>query len=216
MTKIFIYGEYSARKNYAGALKGCGAEPIITTDLSLTSECSGLLLPGGGDADPGLYGQKNTGSFDVDGQLDKTEILLIHKFCEDSKPILGICRGIQIINIAFGGDLIQDIKNGAAHKWEKATGDKVHQVSACKQSFLYKLYGERFSVNSAHHQAVGRVAAGFSVAAKADDGTVEAIENREKNIYAVQWHPERMAFENRRNDTVDGRALFDFFLNFLK
>lgn len=216
MTKIFIYGEYSARKNYAEALKGCGAEPIITTDLSLASECSGLLLPGGGDIDPKEYRQENTSGKDIDNKLDMIEMSLIKSFANEGKPILGICRGLQIINTTFGGDLIQDISTSATHRWDEAIGDKTHMVSAGRDSFLYSLYGESFSVNSAHHQAIKNIAEGFTLSARASDGTIEAIENRKKGIFAVQWHPERMAFENKRKDTVDGRLIFDFFIGFCR
>jgi len=215
MKKVFIYAERSARINYAEALEFCGGTPVFSRDLSQAEQCGGLLLPGGGDVDPSRYGQEINGSANIDGVLDQQEIELIRQFSSAGKPILGICRGLQILNVAFGGDLIQDIETAPTHKWEESTGDKVHTVTVAKNSFLYPLYGEIFSVNSAHHQAVNAVADDFSIAARAADGVVEALENREKNIYAVQWHPERMAFHKARTDTVDGRYIFEFFLDLL-
>lgn len=213
MKKVFVCANREARINYAEALEFCGGTPVFSQDLFQAQDCGGLLLPGGGDVDPSRYGQEIDGSANIDRVLDQQEIELIQQFSAAGKPILGICRGLQILNVAFGGDLIQDIETAPAHKWEETTGDKVHMVSAAKDSFLYPLYGGNFSVNSAHHQAVKTVAAGFSIAATAADGVVEALENRKKNIYAVQWHPERMSFNKARPDTVNGRYIFEFFLS---
>lgn len=210
--KIFIYGEREKRANYVNALEGCGAEAVVSMNIAQANGCDGLLLAGGGDISPDIYGQKNNGSRDIDKKLDEAELALVEKFYRSGRPILGICRGMQVINAAFGGDLIQDIESGEVHRWTEKTGDKVHYITA-KSGFLNRLYGERFSVNSAHHQAVGKIADGFTVAAVADDGIVEAIECAEKNIFAVQWHPERMCFENSRNDTVDGKLVFAYFLS---
>ena len=89
----------------------------------------------------------------------------------------------------------------------------MHGVEAAPGSFLEGLYGSAFPVNSAHHQALGQVAPGLRVAARSQaDGVIEAVEWPEKRIYGVQWHPERMSFALRREDTVDGRPIFDFFL----
>ncbi|CCX36792.1 glutamine amidotransferase SNO family [Clostridium sp. CAG:1013] len=86
-------------------------------------------------------------------------------------------------------------------------------MTAEENSFLFSLYGGEFSVNSAHHQALGRIAPGLRVVARSErDGIVEAVEWPEKRIYGVQWHPERMSFDLRREDTVDGRYIFEFFL----
>lgn len=212
MKKVFICDKRESRVNYAAALEACGAVPVFSEDLSRALDCGGLLLPGGGDVDPALYGQEPDGSNAIDTAKDRQEIELIHKFHRAGKPILGICRGLQVLNVAFGGDLIQDIKTAPAHRWEESTGDKVHKVIVPRDSFLYPLYGETFFVNSAHHQAVKNPATGMTIAARAEDDVIEALENREKKIYAVQWHPERMAFRHARADTVDGQLIFAFFL----
>lgn len=213
MRKIFLYGNRGILRNYEEALRFCGARAVFSEDVSHALDCDGLLLPGGGDIDPALYGEENEGSFNIDRPRDIQEIELIRQFSVTRRPILGICKGIQILNAAFGGTIDQDIETKAAHRWEERTGDKVHKVLAPEDSFLYPIYGEEFFVTSAHHQAVKRAAAGFSIAAKAEDDVIEALENREKKIFAVQWHPERMAFRKSRLDTVDGRYLFEFFLN---
>lgn len=212
MKRIFIYGDREKCTNYREALEGCGADAVFSKELLSARDCNGLLLPGGADIDPALYGAENQGSKGIDRERDLAEIELIRIFSEANKPILGICKGLQILNVAFGGDLIQDIPTANTHKWEEATGDKVHSVQVEESSFLYSLYGKNFMVNSAHHQAVSSAAPGFFVGAKAADGVVESLENRERKIYAVQWHPERMAFRNLRQDTVDGQRIFAFFL----
>lgn len=213
MINIFVYGDREKMKNYANALEGCGAQGIFSLDISQAINCHGLLLPGGGDIDPARYGQIPAGSEDPDLQRDAAEIRLVSEFISWGRPILGICRGIQMLNVALGGDLIQDIPTAADHRHDPAAGDRTHKVTAVKGSFLYSIYGEEFSVNSAHHQALGRIAPGLQLAARSQgDEVVEAVEWPEKHIYGVQWHPERMSFALRRQDTVDGRYIFEFFL----
>ncbi len=208
-----MYGNRGILRNYAEAITFCGGRAVFSENLEYALDCDALLLPGGGDIDPALYGAENLGSSNIDRERDLAELELIRGFSVTHRPILGICKGIQILNAAFGGDLIQEMETAQAHKWEERTGDKIHKVLASEGGFLYDLYGEEFFVNSAHHQALGAVAPGLAVAARAEDDTVEAVESPEKRIYAVQWHPERMAFNHSRLDTVDGRYIFEFFLN---
>ena len=213
MMKIFVYGERDKMKNYANALEGCGAQGIFSLDISQAKDCDALLLPGGGDIDPARYGQTLAGSEEPDLQRDAAELHLVSDFTSWGKPILGICRGIQMINVALGGELIQDIPTAAEHRHDPVIGDRTHKVTAEENSFLFSLYGGEFSVNSAHHQALGRIAPGLRVVARSErDSIVEAVEWPEKRIYGVQWHPERMSFDLRREDTVDGRYIFEFFL----
>lgn len=212
MAKIFVYGDREKQKNYAAALEGCGMEGLFTLNLSLAAGCDGLLLPGGGDISPARYGQAVNGSGEPDLERDAAELQLVADFTAWGKPILGICRGIQMINVALGGTLIQDIPTAQEHKHDEVIGDRVHSVTAEPGSFLETLYGKDFSVNSAHHQALDRLAPGLRLAARsASDGVVEAVEWPEKRINGVQWHPERMSFALRREDTVDGKDIFLFF-----
>ncbi|MCI9226281.1 MAG: gamma-glutamyl-gamma-aminobutyrate hydrolase family protein [Acutalibacter sp.] len=208
MKKIYIYGDREKRLNYVEALEDCGAQAVVSTDVRDAESCDALLLPGGADMDPNFYGEDNLGSNGIDRSLDLTELALVNAF--HSRPILGICRGMQVLNVAFGGTLVQDLPTAAVHRWQEC--DQVHIVSAPKDSFLYRLYGERFSVNSAHHQGVARLGDGFSIAAIAHDGGIEAIQWPEKRIYAVQWHPERLTLRHKRADAVDGKDVFQFFL----
>lgn len=212
MKKILIYGDEEILVNYKNALVQCGAQPVFRNKLLSYPDCAGLLLPGGGDIHPALFGQPIGDSHQIDLPRDEAELALIRLFSVTNRPILGICKGLQILNVAFGGTLQQDIPTSSTHKWEENTGDKVHPVTASPGSFLAPLYGEHFSVNSAHHQGILSLGEGLCLSAAAEDGVVEAVECPEKKIWAVQWHPERMAFSHARPDAVDGRILLDFFL----
>lgn len=214
MKKIYIYGDREKRVNYVEALEACGAQVVISMDTRDSDGCAALLLPGGADMDPSFYSAENLGSQGIDRKLDQTELALIKSF--SGRPILGICRGMQVLNVAFGGTLVQDLPTAAAHRWQESTGDQVHMVSAPEESFLYGLYGGRFAVNSAHHQGAGRLGDGFQVAARAEDGGIEAIQCPERRIYAVQWHPERLTLRHKRADAVDGIGVFKFFLENLE
>lgn len=210
--KVYLYGKPDLRLNYIEALESCGAQVVASTNPQDSSLCGALLLPGGADMDPSLYGEENHGSKGIDRALDLTEIALAKEFFRAGKPILGICRGLQVLNAAFGGSLIQDLPTAAVHCWEEATGDKAHLVKVPEDSFLHRLYGDRFFVNSAHHQGIGLLADGFQISAQAEDGVIEAVEWPLHRIYGVQWHPERLMLRHERPDTVNGRELFQFFL----
>lgn len=152
---------------------------VIEKDFVLET-CDGLFVPGGCDIDPSNYNEEINGSIDPIDFIDDLDIFYIKEFYKAKKPILGICRGIQIINVCFGGTLYQDIKN---HK------DIFHDVKVAKDSFIYDLYKkEILSVNSYHHQVIKDLGEGLRAVAYSSEGYVEAIQG--KNIYAVQWHPE--------------------------
>lgn len=216
MKRIYIYGDREKRLNYVEALESCGAQAVVSTNVRDSDSCEALLLPGGADIDPSLYGSENLGSQGIDRELDLTELDLTKVFSNSGRPILGICRGMQVLNVAFGGTLVQDLPTATTHRWQEATGDQVHEVTVQQDSFLFKLYGDRFSVNSAHHQGVNRPGDGFQIAARAMDGGIEAIQCLEKRIYAVQWHPERLTMRYKRSDAVDGKDVFVFFLENLE
>lgn len=217
MTKIFVYGDREKMANYANALEGCGVTGVFSLDLTQAKDCGGLLLPGGGDIDPARYGQISAGSEEPDLQRDAAELQLVSDFLAWKRPILGICRGIQMLNVALGGNLIQDIPTAADHRHDPTIGDRIHSVVAEETGFLYPLYGKEFVVNSSHHQALGQLAPDFRVVARsALDGVIEAVECPEKQLYGVQWHPERMSFALRREDTMDGKPIFRFFLELCK
>ena len=128
MKRVFIRGEAAKLKNYIAALTACGAEAVVSMDLTLASSCDGLLLPGGGDVDPAVYGQENCGSNPPDKARDEDELALFALFRAMNKPIFGICRGLQMLNIALGGTLVQDLPD-ERHCHDAVTDtDRVHKV----------------------------------------------------------------------------------------
>ncbi len=211
MAKVFIFGDGEKLPNYGLATAGAGGEFFYSEDAAREPEAAGLILTGGADVDPAFYGQENTASQGVDPALDRREFAVIQAFLKAGKPILGICRGHQILNVALGGSLIQHLPTADDHAWTPE-GDRAHAVTAREGTFLYALYGRRFTVNSAHHQAVDALAPGLTPVARADDGTLEAFQDPARKLWCVQFHPERMCFAHRRQDTVDGAAIFRFFL----
>ena len=199
--------------NYFAALEALGAAGVKVSAESDPAEYDGLLLPGGGDVQPSLYGQEVLGSSDIDPALDGLQWKVLDNFVKAGKPVFGICRGHQLINVYFGGTLIQDLPNGSIHDWDKGDNrDKAHGTAAEPGSWLSGLYDARFPVNSAHHQAVDRVGEGLVVDQRSEDGVIEAMHHRNGRVFTVQWHPERMCFRHRREDTVDGSIVLQWFL----
>ncbi len=212
--KIFVSGVPDSR-NYIAALAGAGArvEAAYLPDAPLSAaQCvdyDGLVFAGGVDLHPARYGEGMNGSRKIDPLRDERELALARAFLRTGKPILGICRGHQLLNVLFGGTLIQHLETTPQHM---AEGDTVHAITAEEGSFLHSLYGAHFSVNSNHHQAVGIPGEGIRVNAAADcDGTAEAFAHRSLPVFGVQFHPERMCLERAREDTVDGLAVFRWF-----
>lgn len=197
--------------NYLNALSHLGAAGVAS-DRTDAAGYAGLLLPGGWDADPGLYGQANVACRHVDRALDDLQLRALDAFLAEGKPVLGICRGLQLMNLYFGGTLAQDLPTARAHG-RGAAGDNSHETTAEKGSFLEKLYGPRFTVNSSHHQGIEIPGKGLRVSQRADDGVIEGIEHETLPLWGVQWHPERMCFEHARADTVDGSIVIQMFLS---
>lgn len=205
--------------NYLNALRMLGAEPVCVDDRFDPNAFDGLLLPGGGDIDPGYYHAENKGSVGIDPELDRIQFAVLDSFLKTGKPIFGICRGHQLINVAFGGTLIQDLENRALHARDTDgfgkpgnEYDKIHSSRSLSGSFIETLYGKEFTVNSSHHQALDVPGEGMRIAQYSADGVVEAIFHETLPIWAVQWHPERMCFGIRRADTVDGANVLRFFI----
>ncbi len=201
--------------NYIDAVNNCGGIAVPQYCPDVSTEYDGLIICGGNDIDPAYYNEKMNGSVNIDSKRDSAEFALAKAFAEKKKPIFGICRGCQLLNVAFGGSLYQDLSNASEHS-SFSNYDLVHKVMAKKDSFLYKMYGAEFCVNSSHHQAIKKTGNGFDVLAMADNTTIEGIIHRELPIFGVQWHPERMCFANKREDTVDGSEIFKFFIKLCK
>ncbi len=205
-----------AQSKYMESLARAGAgmrwvelnDPEQAVQDALT--CDGLLLPGGGDMDPKFYGQERIPACGEPNLLrDAAEPLLLRAFLAADKPVLGICRGIQVMNAVLGGDLYQDIKP-FEHLPHNGHWAKVHTVTVRRGTLLSRILGQdTVLVNSQHHQAVDRVAPGFTLAALSEDGIVEAIEKPDaKFCLGVQWHPEWLS---DADPAMQG--LFDAFVN---
>jgi putative glutamine amidotransferase len=177
-----------------------------TTDsaLNILKECDGLILSGGPDVDPGRYGQaSDTGRCKMNEKRDTLEFALIKKAAEMDMPMLGICRGQQILNVAYGGSLIVDISEDHGKKIiHKCKGDTcLHEISVDTTSVLYYITKQKKgTVNSFHHQAVNKLASVFRITAYADDSIPEAMEWKDPLgkpfMLCVQWHPERLDLKN--------------------
>lgn len=156
-----------------------------------------LILAGGQDIEPRLYQQEATDFLgETKPDRDAFELALIQEAVKQGKPILGICRGMQLINIAFGGTLYQDLslneKTILHHVQKNSMSQPSHLVTIEADSWLGRFLPQEYRVNSAHHQAIHRVASGFKVSARATDTIIEGIEstNPAQKIFGVQWHPE--------------------------
>lgn len=204
---ILIPGRKEAFENYALAVKASGGVPVFWVPGTPLPLFSGLLLPGGGDVDPSLYGQANIACTDMDPERDTFELYALSQAVALGKPVLGICRGEQLINVFFGGTLRQDLPG---HSRTVEHLDRLHQVCTAP-SFLTELYGAESIVNSAHHQAVELPGAGLQPVQWAPDGTTEALEHDALPIWAVQWHPERMRGPFAKQGAVNGDLLFRAF-----
>ena len=196
---------YTVPEAYVLAVERSGAIPLIlppTFDADINTFLGlidGLILTGGVDIDPQLYGENSIplqGS--IDPLRDKFEVELTKAALEKRLPIFAICRGIQMLNVAAGGSLYQDVnsqvKGSLKHRQQAPTYYASHKVRLEEGSRLHGIFGKTsVGVNSFHHQAVKDIAPGFKASAWADDGLVEAIEwEGSEYILGVQWHPERM------------------------
>lgn len=174
--------------------------------------CDGLLLPGGADIDPILYGREREEKCGKPNELrDKNEFQIFGTFVETKKPILCICRGFQLLNTVYGGTLYQDIADikKCSHSDFLKRAKAVHKVSVAKDTKLYGIFGKsEVGVNSLHHQAVESVGENLVVSAVSEDGFVEALELKEHPFcIGVQWHPEHMS----KKDALQ-QKLFDEFI----
>ncbi len=182
--------------SYCHALKHIGIHPVVSNQIEDENLFDGLLLPGGGDLSPIFYHRKNRGSHDICIAEDIIQILLFHRFLEQKKPILGVCKGMQLINVSLGGNLIQDLPTHHFHAYQN--GDRYHITKALPGSILHSLYGTECVTNSAHHQAINKLGDHLRITQYAHDGVAEAIEHTSLPIIGVQWHPERMPQEGHK------------------
>lgn len=206
------------KDDYVSALELAGAaarivEPSTDPAPGLLDTCDGLLLTGGADVDPVHYGEEDRHpTLSLEAGRDDYEIALARTAMERDMPVLAICRGVQLLNVAAGGTLYQDLPSqfpsSVDHRIKEPVDQAVHTVKIDASSRLARLVGADagdVSVNSRHHQAVRKVAPGFVAVAHADDGVVEGIEQPEKTFcVGVQWHPENFWKMGTFSNLFDG------------
>lgn len=178
---------------------------------ALAERADALLLSGGGDIHPSYYGKCRRGQDGiVDQWRDEREWELLRQFCAKKKPVFGICRGIQVIDVFFGGTLFQHLGTTYVHE------NTIHTVVTSEKGRLRSLLGESVPVNSYHHQAIRTLGAGLHVTAVSDaDGVIEAVEHDSLPVMAVQWHPERMVDGLCHDTEAEMGPLFAAFLSMI-
>lgn len=206
-------GMFAESADYVRSVVLAGGVPVLLPvtgeipDAQSVALLDGLLLPGGGDVAPHLYGQdpiKGMGATCV--TKDRFEMALLKICLAQYKPVMGVCRGLQVINVALGGTLIQDLPTGTAslqeHRGSMETRDEpFHRVYFTPGSRLHDMAGQdSLLTNSYHHQAIDRLAPGLRATAHTADGVIEGVEDETGLLYAVQFHPEN--FTRRFPDFV--------------
>ncbi|MBP1736438.1 MAG: Glutamine amidotransferase, class [Oscillospiraceae bacterium] len=211
--RILVSVGENSRFNYERAVEAAGGEPISRYCPTLDAGYDGLLLCGGGDIDPSFFGQENLGSNAIDRKRDLAELALVEAFCGGGRPVLGICRGHQVMNVALGGTLIQALNSTVVSFHQQEHGDILHILRCEPGSLLHQLYDlPLFPVNSNHHQALDLLGGGLYPIQWSESGIVEAIVHSSLPLLGVQWHPERMTGDLQRTDTVEGGRIFDWFI----
>jgi putative glutamine amidotransferase len=202
VSKVLVDGRWRHQlpEDYTRAVAAAGGWPVLLPSAAildageeLLRRFDGFLLAGGGDLDPALYGQvPHPATGIAEPERDRAEIKLCRFAIETGLPTLAVCRGIQALNVALGGDLLQDLPSAGlfGHNQAGARHEQTHAVIPAPGSLLARISPGPVMVNSFHHQATGRLGRGLEVAGRSPDGVVEAVWLPGKPILGVQWHPE--------------------------
>lgn len=207
ITASIVDGKLILKEQYIRAAMEAGAVPLAVPPLAderildqYIAELDGWIVSGGADVDPSQYGEEPLPELGpVLPERDLFEIGLIRKAAAKDVPILAVCRGMQVLNVAFGGSLYQDVRyfrgDHLQHQQKAAYPVATHTVDIVPGSRLHRIAGKnQIRTNSMHHQAAKTIGSGLSVSARALDGIVEAIESASHRfVLGVQWHPEEMA-----------------------
>ena len=207
--RFLIAGEEAKTYNYANALLHLGVESD-TYYYALRQDYDAPILPGGGDIAPSFFHERDYASENVEEEIDYAQFELKTHFIAQGKPILGICKGIQLINVYFGGSVIQNLPTASVHAYQG--GDQYHMIYTEEGSFLREIYGRAIITNSAHHQGIGMLGDKIRVAAYTKDNVIEGIWHEMMPIWGVQWHPERMCHKERNVYIADGYRVLEYFI----
>lgn len=208
--KVGIVGRPKDTLRYEQFLSSLNISYITSLSIGDLSSCKAFLFPGGGDITPELFGQPNLGSHNIDTELDILQLRVFQYGLSQKIPILGICKGMQLTNIVFGGTLTQDLPTVSLHT--HIDHDVYHDTVISPYSFLHSIYGEHVITNSRHHQAIDKLGNKLmAVQHSTSDQCIEAIEHTRYPVFGVQWHPERLSPDQT---TISGVPLFLYFLSF--
>lgn len=204
-------------RNISKAVTMAGGIPVIlpVNDPKIARNyiefVDGLILAGGADVSPSLYGEDARTTIKATyPKRDVAEVAVAEEFIKAGKPILGICRGLQLLNVMLGGTLYQDLSENdevfVKHIQETPSNHPIHIVHVNEDSHLASFLSNEIYVNSFHHQIIRNLGEGLKIAATSSDGVIEAIEliNENKSVVAVQWHPENLYYKDK-----DHMALFE-------
>jgi putative glutamine amidotransferase len=196
-------GGYAVPEAYIHAVRRAGMEPVILPGGNpqaarrILASVHALLLIGGGDVDAARYGARpHPDAYGIDDERDEHEIELVHAAVSTELPVLAVCRGAQLVNVALGGSLIQHIPDVSGTIPHRATVGRsvMHEVKVTPGTRLEEACAaEVLSAASSHHQAVDRLGRGLVISARSDDGIIEGVEAEQGWLVAVQWHPEETA-----------------------
>lgn len=171
--------------------------PCLDTSVDALDHTDALVLTGGGDVDPACYGEEPHETVSgVDADRDRVEIALARRAIERGIPLLAVCRGLQVLNVALGGSLVQHLEGEHLHDhsaWDHPVHARVHPVTFQTGSLASRVLGPAITVNTLHHQAVGRLADPLRCTGRAADGVIESVEMPGRDVWGVQWHPELLA-----------------------
>lgn len=211
--KLLLLTKFNSQ-NYIDAVLSFGHEVLLECDD--LSEIDGLILCGGSDVHPRYYGEEIDGAVGIDEERDEREVPITLECIRRGIPILGICRGQQLLNAVLGGTLIQHLPNVEYHNKKGSDRYITHEVRAERGSVFDRLFGETFTTNTSHHQAIGRLAVGLRATLCSTDGVIEGVEHETLPIIAVQWHPERMMLSFASDEMADGRRIFEYFFSMIE